>query len=88
MSQIECKDDPKERLVISREQAIHTFFRAIDHDDPYWTDLVEHLCVYDEDDEIVDWPNQWDMGRALGFTDEEMEAATGVEKGRLKVLGL
>lgn len=77
-----------ERLVISREQAIETFFRAIDHDDPYWTDLVEDLCVYDDDDEIVNWPSQWDMGRALGFTDEEMEIATSAEKGRLKELGL
>lgn len=88
MSEASEVTNPIERIVISREQAIKTFFRAIDHDDPYWTDLVEDLCVYDDDDELVNWPNQWDMGRALGFTDEEMEVATGAEKGRLKELGL
>lgn len=77
------------RFVISRQEAIKLFFRAIDHDDPYWTDLVEDHLVFDESgDDVIDWPNQWDVGRALGFTDEEMETATGGEPGRLKELGL
>jgi len=76
-------------LVINRIEAIKIFFRAIDHDDPYWTDLVEDHLVFDEKtDDVISWPDQWDVGRALGFTDEEMETATGVEKGRLKKLGL
>ena len=82
----------QEPVVINRQQAISVFFKAIDHDDPYWTDTLEaadeSLLVFNEDDDLVSWPSQFDIGRALGFTDEEMESATGTEKGRLKELGL
>lgn len=74
-------------VVISREQAIKIFFDAIRHDDPYWTDLVEDHLVWDGDD-VIAWPSQYDVGRALGFTDMEMENAEGIEEGRLKELGL
>lgn len=82
-----------ERFVMNRQQAIRVFFKAIDHDDPYWTDTLdaadESLLVFDDNgDDLLRWPNQWDVGRALGFTDEEMEVATGAEPGRLKELGL
>jgi hypothetical protein len=78
-----------ERVVINREQAIKVFFRAIDHDDPYWTDLVEDYSHFDDNEPANDiWPSQWQVGRALGFTDAEMEKANGVEKGRLKLLNL
>ncbi len=81
-----------ERVVINRQQAIKLFFKAIDHDDPYWTDLLdaadETLLVFDDGDNLINWPNQWDVGRALGFTDDEMEKAAGSEPGRLKELGL
>lgn len=73
---------------INREDAIKIFFRAIEHDDHYWTDLVEEFCSFDDEDEIVNWPSQWDIGASLGFSDEEMEIATGTEKGILKYLGL
>ena len=74
--------------VINRQQAIKIFFQAIDHDDPYWTDLVEDHLVFNDDDDVIAWPSQYDVGRALGFTDEEMETAEGLEQGRLKELGL
>lgn len=81
-----------ERIVISRQQAIALFFKVIEHDDPYWTDTLEaadeSLLVLDGDDNLVSWPSCWDVGRSLGFSDEEMEVATGTEKGRLKELGL
>ena len=77
------------RIVINRQQAIEIFFKAIQHDDPYWTDLVEDHLVFDESGEdVIAWPSQYDVGRALGFTDEEMESAEGLERGRLKELGL
>ncbi len=82
-------DRPVQALVISRQEAIKIFFSAIDHDDPYWTDLVEDHLVFDErGEDVIAWPNQWDVGRALGFTDEEMETAAGSTPGRLKELGL
>ncbi len=43
--------------------------------------------VWDGDD-VIAWPSQYDVGRALGFTDMEMENAEGIEEGRLKELGL
>ena len=77
------------RVVISREQAIKIFFMAIDHDDPYWTDLVEdHLVFDDKGDDVIAWPSQWDVGQALGFSIEEMEKGAGMEPGRLTELGL
>ena len=76
------------KVVLNRAAAIKLFFMAIDHDDPYWTDLVEDHLVFDEKDNVIDWPNQWVVGRAMGFTNEEMETATGAEKGRLEKLGL
>lgn len=75
-------------VVINRQQAIKIFFSAINHDDPYWTDLVEDHLVFNDDDDVIAWPSQYDVGRALGFTDDEMEIAEGIDKGRLKVLGL
>jgi len=75
-------------VVINRQQAIKIFFNAIDHDDPYWTDLVEDHLVFNDDDDVIAWPSQYDVGRALGFTDSEMETAEGLEQGRLKELGL
>ena len=75
-------------VVVSRKQAIKVFFKAIQHDAPYWTDLVEDHLVFNDDDDVIAWPSQYDIGRALGFTDDEMETAEGLEKGRLKELGL
>ena len=54
--------------VINRQQAIKIFFQAIDHDDPYWTDLVEDHLVFNDDGDVIAWPSQYDVGRALGFT--------------------
>ena len=71
----------------NRQQAIEIFFRAIDHDDPYWTNLVEDHLILNENGDVVEWPSQYDVGRALGFTDYEMEIATGLEEGRLAELG-
>lgn len=79
----------KEEIKITRQEAIKLFFKAISHDDPYWTDLVEdHLVFDDSGDNVIAWPSQYDVGRSLGFSDEEMETAEGVEPGRLKELGL
>ncbi|WP_396586431.1 hypothetical protein [Bermanella sp. R86510] len=72
------------QIVINRQEAIKIFFKAVDHDDPYWDNLVDDH--YNEENDT--WPSQWDVGRVLGFTDEEMEIAEGMEKGRLKELGL
>lgn len=68
----------------NRQQAIVLFFKAIDHDDPYWIDLVEDF--YEEEPES--WPNQFHVGKALGFTTTEMESATGMEPGTIEKLGL
>jgi hypothetical protein len=54
---------------ICRGDAIKIFFRAVDHDDPYWDGLVDEW--YDEETDTE--PSQWCVGRALGFTDAEME---------------
>lgn len=79
----------KEKIEITRQDAIKLFFKAIRHDDPYWIDLVEdHLVFDDSGDNVIAWPSQYDVGRSLGFSDEEMETAEGVEPGRLKKLGL
>jgi len=79
----------QQSVAVSRPDAIKLFFKAINHDDPYWVDLVEDHLVFDESgDDVIAWPSQYDVGRALGFTDEEMEAAEGIERGRLKELGL
>ena len=81
--------NPVERIVINRQQAIKIFFKAVDHEDPYWFDLVEDLLLFDErTDDVIAWPSQHDIGRALGFTNDEMETAQGIEKGRLTELGL
>lgn len=69
---------------INREQALKVFFRAIDHEDPYWDSLLEEF--YDE--ETDSFPSQWEVGAALGFSDEEMEKANGMEPGRLTELDL
>lgn len=70
----------QQQVVINRQQAIEIFFKAVQHDDPYWTDLVEdHLVFNESGDDVVAWPTQYDVGRALGFTDEEMKTAEGLE---------
>jgi hypothetical protein len=77
----------QQKIEVTREEAIKLFFKAINHDDPYWTDLVEDHLVWDGDD-VIAWPSCYDVGRSLGFSDEEMETAEGLEPGRLKKLGL
>lgn len=78
-----------QKVEVTRKEAIKLFFKAINHEDPYWTDLVEDHLVFDESGEnVVAWPNCFDVGRSLGFSDEEMETAEGIEPGRLKKLGL
>lgn len=67
---------------ISRTEAIKVFFRAIDHDDPYWDTLTEEF--YDEATDS--WPSQWDVGLALGFTIDEMAEAQGVDPDQLRDL--
>ena len=69
---------------VSRQQAIKVFFQAVNNDDPCWDSLMEDF--YDE--ETDSFPTQWEVGRALGFSNAEMEEAAGVEKGRLEELGL
>ena len=69
---------------ITREEALRLFFKAIDHDDPYWENLMQDF--YDEESE--NFPSQWQVGKALGFSVEEMERACGVEPGRLIDLGV
>lgn len=79
----------KKEIKITRQEAINIFFKAVEHDDPYWTDLVESHLVFDESgDNLIAWPSQYDIGRSLGFSDEEMEIADGIGLGRLKELGL
>ena len=76
--------NPVQKLVMQRQDAITIFFKAIDQDDPYWDLLVDDW--YDEKTDTE--PSQWDVGRALGFTDNEMELAAGLPLGRLKELGV
>lgn len=81
---MKVKSSRDERLVINRDQAIKVFFMAVDHEDPYWGNLMDDY--YDE--KTDSFPTQRAVGRALGFTDLEMEIADGMTPGRLKGLGL
>lgn len=74
---------------MTREGALKIFFKVVDQEDPYWMDMVEDHLIFDEDGEdVIAWPSVYSVGRALGFSDTEMEVAEGLEAGRLKELGL
>lgn len=57
---------------LTRSQAIKLIDRATDHDDPFWSDLVEEY--YDEETDTM--PTIFDLFAALGITKDEHQKAT------------
>lgn len=57
---------------LTRSQAIRLFERAADHDDPFWSDLVEDY--YDEKTDTM--PTIYHLFAALGITEDEYKEAT------------
>ena len=70
--------------IMSRDDAIRILMGSTEHEDPHWENLVQDW--YDEDTDTI--PSVWDVFRAAGFNDPEIEKAAGLRPGRLQELGL
>lgn len=60
---------------LTRLQAIKLVEVATNHDDPFWSDLVEEF--YDEETDTM--PSIMDLMHALGVTEEEYKEVSGAQ---------
>ena len=67
---------PEWKGVLTRKQAIQILDRAMEHDDPFWENLVQDH--YDEKTDTM--PTIFHVFSALGISPDEYRAAVGQER--------